>query len=109
MRSTSSPGSAVTKTKAVTVKAKATAKDKIKISWTKAAGASGYYVYAATSKKGKFTRIATIKDPKTLAYAYKGLKAGKTYYIKVVAYKSNGTKNFAGKASKAVSVTTRKK
>ena len=100
---------AVTKTKAVTVKAKATAKDKIKISWTKAAGASGYYVYAATSKKGKFTRIATIKDPKTLAYAYKGLKAGKTYYIKVVAYKSNGTKNFAGKASKAVSVTTRKK
>ena len=51
-----------------TVLPKLTAKSysysKIKLSWDKVDGASGYQIYRATNKSGKYTRIATVSAEK---------------------------------------------
>ncbi len=60
--------------------AKSTSTSAVKITWKKAKNARTYQVYRATSKKGKYRRIATVK--KTY-YVNKKLKAGTTYYYKV--------------------------
>ena len=62
------------------------------IKWNKVSGASGYRVYRATSKNGKYVRLTTTTS---LSYTDRYLKSGKTYYYKVRAYKwVNGTKVF---------------
>jgi len=62
------------------------------IKWNKVSGASGYRVYRATSKNGKYERLVTTT---ALSYTDTRLTSGKTYYYKVRAYKwVNGTKVF---------------
>lgn len=61
---------------------------KVTLKWKKVSGASGYYIYRSTTKKGNFKKIATIKKGATVKYTdKKGLKKKKNYYYKVVAYK----------------------
>jgi len=69
--------------------------NKIKISWKKVEGASGYAVYRSTSEKGKYTRIATVK-PDKLSYENTKLTTGKTYYYKVRAFRTVNGKNVYG-------------
>jgi len=61
---------------------------KITVKWNKISGASGYKVYRATSKNGKYTCVKTVKSGKTVSFVNKSLKKGKTYYYKVRAYRS---------------------
>lgn len=62
-----------------------------KISWKKVGGATTYYIYRATSKKGTYSYIGSTKSKK---YTNKKLKKGKTYYYKVQAVKvANGVKS----------------
>jgi thiosulfate/3-mercaptopyruvate sulfurtransferase len=68
----------------------------IQITWKKAKSAKKYQVYRATSKKGKYKKVATVTSKK---YVNKNLKNGKKYYYKVRAI--NGKKK--GKFSKIVS------
>ena len=82
---TTNPG---TPTLTVTAGAK-----KATLKWTKRAEATGYVVYMATSKTGKYTKIATIKNNSTVSMTKTGLTTGKTYYFKVAAYKTVGGKN----------------
>jgi aryl-phospho-beta-D-glucosidase BglC (GH1 family) len=64
---------------------------KIKISYKKASGATGYEIQYSTSKKFAAKSTKTAKTKKT-SYTLKKLKKGKTYYIRVRAYKTkNGT------------------
>lgn len=42
----------------------------VKLSWNKVSGATGYYIYRATSSKGKYTKIGTTKKT-----SYKEFKA----------------------------------
>lgn len=69
------------------------------ITWKKVNKATGYKIYRATSKNGKYTRIKTIKNVNTLKFTDKGLKGGKSYYYKVRAYRKNGAKNSHSKYS----------
>lgn len=66
----------------------------LKTSWKKAAVASGYQVVIATNSK--FTKNVekfTVKGRTTVSKTIKELKKGKTYYVKIRAYKTvNGTK-----------------
>lgn len=89
------------------LKVASTSKNKIKVTWKKAAGASGYYVYAKSSKNGKYKLIKTIKNGKTQTFTYSGLKKNKEYYIKVVPYKTCAKKNYKGSAA-AVKGKTKK-
>ena len=57
----------------------------ITLQWTAAKKVSGYQVYTAGSKSGKYTLLATTSATK---YTHGNLKGGKTYYYKVRAYKT---------------------
>ena len=57
-----------------------------KVTWKKAAYATKYYVYRATSKNGKYTKIGTST---TTSFTDSKAKNGKTYYYKVVAVATN--------------------
>ena len=93
------------------VTAKALKKHKAKISWKKvtlsykAAGetgkfnVTGYKIYRATKKAGKYKLIKTIKKASTLKYTDKRLKKGRKYYYKVRTYTKIDGKNYNGKWS----------
>lgn len=62
----------------------------VRLKWTQITGASGYKVYRASSLKGTYRLIKTVKGGSTLTYKdYKAVK-GKGNYYKVRAYYSTG-------------------
>lgn len=67
-----------------TIKVAASNKTTLVISWNAVEGADGYVVYQATSKNGKYTKIATTKNT---SVTKKSLTIGKKYYYKVRAYR----------------------
>lgn len=71
----------------------------VKLTWTKAPGAEGYYVYRSTSKGGKYAKAGTAKGT---SFTDKKLKAGKTYYYKVAAYKGKTIGSQSGASSKKI-------
>ena len=76
------------------------------VSYKKVSGAAGYQIEYATSSKfsGKKTKTTT----KT-AYTISGLKKGKTYYVRVRAYKVDSTgKKIYGKYSAVKKVKIKK-
>lgn len=77
---------------------KATAK------WNKQTGADGYVLYMATSKTGKYTKIAALKGNGSVSFTKTGLTRGKTYYFKVAAYSTVGSANLYGSFSSVKSV-----
>lgn len=66
------------------VKVVSTDKTTLTVTWTAIDGADGYEVYRATSKTGKYTKVATTKDA---IFVNTKLTTGKGYYYKVRAYK----------------------
>lgn len=58
----------------------------VRVSWNKVKNASGYQVYYATSKNGKYTKKASVTGADRTSYLHSGAVAGKTYYYKVRAY-----------------------
>ena len=72
---------------------------KAALSWNKQTGATGYVVYMATSKNGKYTKIATVKGNTKVSFTKTGLTKGKTYYFKVAAYETVGGKTVYGSYS----------
>lgn len=79
-------------------------KNTLTLSWKKVSGANGYEVYQATKAKGKYKKIKTISKGKTTRLTVKKLKAKKTYYFKVRAYKKNGGQKAYGTYSKVLKV-----
>lgn len=79
---------------------------KASLRWNKQTGASGYVVYMATSRNGKFSKIATLKGNSKISFTKTGLTKGKTYYFKVAAYSTVSGKTLYGSYSlvKAVKV-----
>jgi beta-glucanase (GH16 family) len=76
----------------------------IKATWKKVKGASGYYVYYATSKNGKYTK-KTVKGGKKTSLKISGLAYGPTYFVKVKAF--GGKKKLTSdEYSKVLSVKT---
>lgn len=85
------------------------ASKKIKVSWKKLAGVTGYQVQYSTSKKFKKAKIVNVKKAKTVkATLKKGLKKGKRYYVRVCAYKTVSGKKTTGKWSAVKSVKVKK-
>ena len=63
----------------------------VTLKWKKVAGATGYQVYRATSKTGKYSKLGTTKKKQ---YVNTSLTTGKKYYYKVRAYKKKGKKKY---------------
>lgn len=87
---------------------KNSAKKAMKVSFKKVKGAEGYQISYSTSrkfKKGTVKTVTAAKSPKTI----KKLKKGKTYYVRVCAYKKDSMgKKVCGKNSTAVKVKIKK-
>lgn len=81
----------------------------VSVNWKKTNGASGYYIYRATSKRGKYSKIKTITSGKTLKYTDKKVKKGKTYYYKVVPFRKISGKAVKGAGSVVKSIALKKK
>ena len=79
--------------------------DKAIIKWSKDAYCTGYVIYRATEKNGKYEKIATIKKTTTTKYTDKKIKAKNTYYYKVKTYKKVGSKNYYSVDSNIVQKT----
>ncbi len=66
--------------------------DKQRLSWEPMSGVDGYQIYRATSKSGKYAKIATVKGASSATYTDTGRTCGTRYYYKLRAYKKIGGK-----------------
>ncbi len=87
-----------TKTPVVTVKSVTAKSKKTVLKWKKTAGASGYAVYRADKKNGKYIRIAMV-SAKKLSYTDSTVKKGKKYYYKLAPVRKIDGKTYIGKKS----------
>jgi len=100
----------IAKTKRVTItKVTSTAPHKLTVKWKKVR-CRGYKIKISTSKKfkKKKTVIKYAKKSSVTSKSFSGLKAGKTYYVKVQAYKIIHHRKRSGKWSKVRSVKVRR-
>ena len=94
--------------KATLKKAKSTKKRTLKVMWKRDTKATGYQVVVAQNKKfKKGKKNITISKNKTVKRTIKKLKARKTYYVKVRAYKKVGKTKIYGAYSKVKKVKVR--
>ncbi|GGB42459.1 InlB B-repeat-containing protein [Fictibacillus barbaricus] len=70
-----------------TISASSAGYSRIKVSWSKVTGATGYELYRSTSPTGTYTKAATLTSGATISYINGGLTTGKVYYYKVRAYR----------------------
>lgn len=77
--------------------------DKLRLSWEPMSGVDGYQIYRATSKSGKYAKIATVKGASGATYTDTGRTCGTRYYYKLRAYKKIGGKTVYGKYSAVLS------
>ena len=80
---------------------KKASKTSLKITASKVSGANGYQIYFSTKKKSGFKKAYSGSK---LTYTKKSLKKGKTYFVKVRAYKSVGGKKYYGAYSSVKSI-----
>ena len=76
------------------------------LKWKKVSGATGYEIYMATSKNGKYKKVKTITKGKTLSYKQKNLFGKRTYY-KIRAYKITNGKKIYSSYSKVKTVNVK--
>ena len=88
----------------VNLSVKSVGTNNVKLSWDKVS-VTGYEVYRSTDNK-KWSKVTTITKSSTLEYNNKKLKANKTYYYKVRAYKTVSGKKVYGKYSDVLKVKT---
>lgn len=84
---------------------KADSYDRVKLSWKKVSGASGYILYRYDSSKQNYVRIKTVGSS-TVTYMDTGRSMGKTYKYKIKSYKKADGQTTYSSASKEVSVKT---
>ncbi len=70
---------------APTVTLRAAEYNSLTVTWSKISGAQSYRIYRATSLKGTYKLIKSVKGNKTFRYTNTRLKPGNTYYYKVCA------------------------
>ena len=86
------------------LKAKALKGHKVKLTWKKASGVSGYYILRADKKNGKYRKVKVIKKAGVKKWTQKKLRKGKKYYYKIRPFTRISGKIYKGKLSKAVKV-----
>ena len=77
-----------TKTNTPKISKLTSSKKTLTAKWKKVSGSSGYEVYIATSKKGKYTKKKTINSSKTTSAKIKKKKSRKNYYVKIRTFKT---------------------
>ena len=81
---------------------------KVKLSWKKTTGVSGYYLYRANKKKGKYRLIKLVKKAKTVSFTDRKRKGGKKYYYKIQPFTKLNGKTVKGRLSAPVMARAKK-
>ncbi len=92
--------------KVTKVKVKKATSSTITISWKKLTSGSGYAVLCSTSKKGNYKTVGLIDSIKKTTFTHKKLAKNKTYYYKIVAYKTVSGKKYSSVASDVLTAKT---
>ncbi|MBQ7116701.1 MAG: hypothetical protein IJN88_00670 [Clostridia bacterium] len=71
-------------------------KKSVELKWKKSSAADCYMVYK--KKDGKWKKVYTTKDNKTVKYTDKDVKAGKKYYYRIYAVKNGVKSEYTGRA-----------
>ncbi|MBQ4069235.1 MAG: Ig-like domain-containing protein [Lachnospiraceae bacterium] len=69
-------------------------KNTIKIKWNKNNYATGYIIYRSVGNSKSYKKVATIKSKTKVTFTDKNVKAKKTYYYSVKAYRKIGDKTY---------------
>lgn len=79
---------------------------KLKVSWSSVPQATGYNIKVSTNKnfKGKLTRNVWTKKSSVSAKTFSGIPSGRTYYVKIRAYKKVGSGRVYGEYSKVYKI-----
>ncbi len=105
--SSSGSSSSSSKVGKTSVKLKAAAFNKVKLTWKKVSGASGYQIQRYSSAKKKYVTVKTITKGSTVSYTNGSLNASTTYKYRVRAYKKSGSKKVYGSWSTSKKVKTK--
>ncbi|MCC8076586.1 MAG: fibronectin type III domain-containing protein, partial [Clostridiales bacterium] len=91
-------------------RAKNVSSKKISLKWTRNTRATGYVIQYSTSKSftSSTTKTVKVKGNKNLTTTLKNLKKGKTYYIRMRAYKTSGSVTSYAGWSKVKTVKVKK-
>ncbi len=77
------------------------ASDAICLKWDKRSDITGYKIYRASSKNGKYVLIKDINNKNTQSYKDKNIKYSKTYYYKIKSFvKKKGKLYFSASSAK---------
>lgn len=88
-------------TKAPTIKSGvSTVSDKLKITWSKVNGATGYNVYRKLENDKNYKLIKIINGNGNVEFTDSGLKCGVKYYYRVNGFRTVDSKNYEGLGSK---------
>lgn len=88
-------------TKAPTIKSGvSTVSDKLKLTWIKVNGATGYNVYRKLENDKNYKLIKTINGNGNVEFTDSGLKCGVKYYYRVNGFRTVDSKNYEGLGSK---------
>ena len=82
-------------------------KKKITVRWKKANGVTGYQIAYSLKSNFSSAKTKTVSSAKTAKLTLSGLKAGKTYYIRIRTYKSVGGKKYPSAWSKSMKIKTK--
>ncbi len=81
---------------------------KIKAAWKADKNASGYQIVYSLKKNFKNSKVVTIKSNKTTKMVIKKLKKGRTYYVRIRAYKTSKGRKIYGAYSKIIKTNIKK-
>lgn len=80
----------------------------VKVTWSRCAGAKGYYVYRKSSASSRWKRIAVVNGANTLSYLDTDVQSGKTYIYTVKAFNGKYMSNYHQNGKKTIFLTTPK-
>lgn len=90
-----------------TIKSATSKSKKVTLKWKKNKYVTGYQIFSASKKNGKYKKAAYIKNASETKWTSKKLKAGKKVFFKMRAVTKISDKTFNGKWSKVKSVKIR--
>lgn len=88
------------------VKVKAATASSVTVSWKKVPSGTGYAVVCSTSKNGTYKTVGLIEDIDKTTFTHRNLSKNKTYYYKLVAYKTVDAKEITSVASSTLTAKT---
>lgn len=77
--------------------------DQLTVKWQKGAGGVSYELQYSLKKAFTSRKVLTISKNATVKQVIKGLKSGKTYYVRIRAFKTVGGKKYVSDWSNVLS------